>query len=358
VSGVSQKEFVTEPFCDDVDLMQERQADYRILSVPGAHAAIGQYLGETTPLRIIPQRTPQKPDLEFGWACLREVGRLHPGLEAEYRAFAEAKRVPLEDVLAHVSLNVTRGQIGQCSTVGYRRPDGGVLIGRNYDFRYRQQQRYLICTNPPGYAAHVGTNSGLVGGRYDGVNEFGVFVSLHTVLSDRIERIRPGVPFHLVVRIALETCRTAREAMTTIRLMPLFHSFNYFVADRDEMYVVESHGETIRVSGGRTGVLAVTNHYQHPDLQRLHGRRPLTHSRGRLARLREGPVAWDAGDLLRSIEAVMRDHSAHVCGHDDGAATLWSAVCDPASRRVAYSLGAPCRNPYFELPWPGGPSGA
>jgi hypothetical protein len=345
---------VTEPFCDEDNLTQEQQADYRIFIVPGSHAAIGRYLGQATPLRIIPQRTPEKPDPEFGWACLGEVGRLHPGLEAEFRGFAEAKQIPFEELLSHVSLNVTRGQIGQCSTVGYRGPDGRVLIGRNYDFRYRQQHRYLICTDPPGYAAHVGTNSGLVGGRYDGVNEFGVFVSLHTVMSEHPEHVRPGVPFHLVVRIVLETCRTAREAMNTIRLMPLFHTFNYFMADRDEMYVVESHAETVRVSGGRTDVLAVTNHYQHPDLQPLHGRRTLTHSRGRLLRLRQGPATWDSSDPLRSVQEVMSDHSAHVCGHDDGAATLWSVVCDPGSHRVAYALGAPCRNAYCTLPWPGG----
>jgi hypothetical protein len=344
---------VTELLGDGGDLIQELQADYRILDVPGAHEAIGHYLGGATPPRTIPRRTPDKPDPEFAWACLREVSRFHPGLEAEYRGFAAARQVPLEELLVHVSLNVTRGQIGQCSTVGYREPDGRLLIGRNYDFRYRQHQRYLIRTHPPGYAAHVGTNSGLIGGRYDGVNQHGVFASLHTVMSERLDRIRPGVPFHLVVRIVLETCRTAREAMHTIHLMPLFHSFNYFVADRDEAFVVECHAETVRVLGGRVDVLAVTNHFQHPALHAFHGRRALTHSRGRLARLQQMPAAWDAADPLRSIQAVMSDHGAHVCGHDDGAATLWSAVCDPGQCRVAYALGAPCRNEYREMPWPG-----
>ncbi len=344
---------MTARTCDEENLAQEERADYRIFTAPGAHAAIGRYLGRVTPLRTIPQRTPDKPDPDFGWACLREVSRIDPGLEAEYEGFAEAKQLPLAQLLSHVSLNVTRGQIGQCSTVGYRGSDGRVRIGRNYDFRHRQHHRYLIYTAPPGYAAHLGTNSGLIGGRYDGVNEFGVFVSLHTVMSEHPKCIRPGVPFHLVVRIALETCRTAREAMNTIRLMPLFHTFNYFMADRDEMYVVESHAGTVRVSGGRTDVLAVTNHYQHPDLQPFHGRRTLTHSRGRLLRLRRGPSTWDSSDPLQPIQEVMSDHSAHVCGHDDGAATLWSAVCDPGSRRVAYALGAPCRNAYCELAWPG-----
>ena len=333
------------------DLGQERAADYRILSAPGEHLAIGHYMGENTPLREIPRRGDVELDRDYAWACLRAVGRFHPQIEAEYRGFAQAKGIGFQELLPHVSLYVTNGQVGQCSTVGYRDGCGRIVVGRNYDFRYRQRLRYLVYTAPPGYAAHVGTNSGLVAGRYDGVNEYGLFVSLHTVLVERPDSVRPGVPFHLVVRIALETCRTAREAMHAIRNMPLFHSFNYFVADISEMYVVEGYPGRVEVIGGRADRLAATNHYQHPGLDELHGRRVLRHSRQRLSYLQREPLPGD-GDAFRGVQALMSDHTASICGHQDGAATLWSAVCSPAERRLAYALGAPCRNPYRPVPWP------
>ena len=344
---------MSDPVYDEANLHQEKQADYRVLNIRGEHHTIGQYLGQHTPLRTLPRRSPKAPDLDYAWACLRAVSRFHAGIEAEYRGFAETKGLPLSDLLPHISLNVTNGQVGQCSTFGYRGKAGQIVIGRNYDFRYRQQLRYLIHTAPPGYAALVGTNSGLIGGRYDGVNEHGLFVSLHTVMADRPEIVGPGVPFHLVVRIALETCRTAREAMDAIRLMPHVHSFNYFMADQHEMYVVEAHPEQVQVMGGRADILAATNHYEHPALQRLHGRRSLVHSRARLAYLSHPPQGW-ADDTYRTAQRLLSDHSVPVCGHQDGAATLWSAVCDPAERRVAYALGAPCRNPYQDMSWPGG----
>ena len=336
---------------DAVDLDQERTADYRILSVPGEHDAIGRYMGQHTPLRAIPHRGEAALDQDYAWACLKAISRIHPKIEAEYLGFAEAKGIGFEELLPHLSLYVTNGQVGQCSTLGYRDASGRIVVGRNYDFRYRQRLRYLVYTAPPGYAAHLGTNSGLVGGRYDGVNEYGLFVSLHTVMAERPESVRPGIPFHLVVRVALETCRTAREAMQAISHMPLFHSFNYFVADRSEMYVVEGHPEQVEVIGGRADRLAVTNHYQHPALQRLHGKRPFRHSRQRLAYLQREPLPADS-DAFCAMQGLMSDHTASICGHQDGAATLWSVVCSPAERRVAYALGAPCRNPYQSVPWP------
>lgn len=336
------------------DIEQELLADYRIFNLTGAHRAIGFSLGAQTPLRTIPKRGPREPDPDYAWACLRVIRQFHPGLEAELAGFAEAKGIPLEDLLPHISLNVTNGQVGQCSTLGYRTAKGQVVVGRNYDFRYQQQLRYLIHTAPPGYAAHVGTNSGLVAGRYDGVNEHGLFASLHTVMTDRPVAVSAGIPFHLVVRIVLETVASASEAVRLIRSMPLFHSFNYFVCDRQEMYLVEAHPTAVQVSGGRANTLAVTNHYQHPDLQILHGKRTLAHSRQRLAYLRhEADRRRGAADPVAAMQGIMRDHSSGICGHLDGAATLWSAVCMPEEQRVAYALGAPCRNEYRDFPWPG-----
>ena len=43
-------------------------------------------------------------------------------------------------------------------------------------------------------------------GRYDGVNDAGLFVCLHVVLADEPNIARPGVPFHLIPRILLEAC--------------------------------------------------------------------------------------------------------------------------------------------------------
>jgi len=53
-------------------------------------------------------------------------------------------------------------------------------------------------------------------------------------------------------------------------------------------------------------------------------------------------------------QKILTDHQTPICGHVDGLATFWSAIGDLTNQKVAYSLGAPCRNDYKEYPWPEG----
>jgi hypothetical protein len=61
----------------------------------------------------------------------------------------------------------------------------------------------------------------------------------------------------------------------------------------------------------------------------------------------EAAERWETGACM------LLDHDAPMCGHTDGVATLWSMIADLANHRLAYSLGAPCRNEYQDMPWPG-----
>jgi hypothetical protein len=59
------------------------------------------------------------------------------------------------------------------------------------------------------------------------------------------------------------------------------------------------------------------------------------------------PDGPDRPDRFRpQIELLMADHSIPVCGHTGTMSTLWSAVAQPARKRIAYCLGAPCENPF------------
>lgn len=337
----------------DKDLQQELEADYRMFDLAGSHHAIGRALGSQTELRKLREWGHRRPSKTFAEGCAAAVSRFHPGIMEEYAGFAAAHRVDPADLLPHVSLNLPYGEAGACSALVCRTSGGNLIAGRNYDFFYRQRMRHIVRLAPPGYYASIGTNSGLVGGRYEGVNEHGLFVSMHSIMANRPPAVRPGIAFHLVVRIALETCSTAKEAVRFLRGAPHIDSFNYTVADPAAMYVVEAYPQLTRVFEG-AGYLAVTNHYRDPNLRALQGRRDLSNSLRRLERLEaqataRGPESYS----LDWLAAVLCDHGPPLCGHRDGIATLWSSVLDLTDRRVYYSLGAPCRNRYQELLWPG-----
>jgi hypothetical protein len=199
-------------------------------------------------------------------------------------------------------------------------------------------------------------NDGLLGGRHEGVNETGLFVALTRAMTKPPTKVRPGVIFHLVPRILLETCATAGEAVMLAQEMPHLMSYCYLVADPREMFVVEAHPEAVRVMEPENGYIAVTNHYLHPDLHSLMESPIQENSERRLESVVEAlQREASADDPWEITKAILRDHETPLCGHTDGLATLWSMVADLTDQRVAYSLGAPCRNDFEEIPWPGTP---
>ena len=197
-----------------LDLQAEREADYRIVELRGEPALIGRchasYLQPVPP----PFRPwPWEANRDFLRACAAVVDEVAPWLWPELATFAE-----MAGLLPEQGLFVRAGALAHgCSAVVWRAPNGHVLAGRTYDFYIRMPTRHLLITEPVDGFRHLGMNGGLVGGRYDGVNEHGLFVALHKVMADRPERDVPGVPYHLLPRIALQRCVTATTRSSSRR---------------------------------------------------------------------------------------------------------------------------------------------
>ncbi len=377
--GVSVSEYSLDVVGDSTvidperDREQEAAADYAAYVVRGTHGHIGRRLGERYGT-FGPTAGEMHPDhADFARACRDAVARAYPALVEEIDGQAQASGRSVEDALWHYSLGVgaplaeTGGPGGaaettpaNCSSVGVMTADGPV-IARNYDFFYFETWRHLVTTQPQGALGHTGMWPGLLGGRYDGVNAAGVWVSIHGGGCRPPAKPAPGIAFHHLCRIALETCTTARQAVDLLRSAPHIASYNYFVADAHEMYVVEAHPEKTAVRTADNGVLVCTNHPMHADLAAMTETPILENSRRRAEFLQrgaaEGLSVAEPGDgqptaVAAWLKRLMRDHSVPVCGHVDGLATFWSAVCVPRRRLLEYSLGAPCRNGYEAASWP------
>ncbi len=369
---------------DDLEL--EKQADYRAYSLAGGHHEMGRQWAMITKGHEVQSLTPQEaaeaaqllglsvdafaalegaaqngkdepPALtpsQFAFAeeCLQVVCNFHPPLLDELQGCCQALGVGMDWALGVLTLGMDE-RPHNCSAFAWRTQEG-MVIGRNYDFFYWARTRHLIHAKPDIYYATVGMNDGLLGGRLEGVNERGLFVSLSRAITKPPTRARPGVIFHLVPRILLETCATAREAVMVANEMPHLTSYCYLVADPEEMFVVEAHPEVVRLREPKDGYIAVTNHYLHPELQGLMESPIQEHSQRRLATVVEAlKKASGDDDPLEAAKVMLRDHEAPLCGHTDGLATLWSMIANLTDQRLAYSLGAPCRNDYMGIPWPG-----
>lgn len=322
------------------DLEHEQQADYRIIELSGSPAAIADSMARQ--LRHLPsplRKWPWEDDGAFMSGCASILRETAPWLWDELATFAERLHMPPERGLFVRAGSLSHG----CSAVAWRASDGHVYAGRTYDFYVRIRTRHLLLTRPDTGYAHAGMNGGLAGGRYDGVNEHGVFVALHKVMADRPAELRPGVPYHLLPRLALQTCRTAKEAAELIEQLPQLASFNYTLADASGTLIgLECYpGRPVQRREAGT-VLAVTNHYTHPALVPLQGQRSTVDSRRRQAAL-EAVVLRD-GNPWQATLAAVADHDGGVCCHREFGATLWAGVFDLSTPAAAYSFGAPCRN--------------
>ncbi|HLY25020.1 MAG TPA: C45 family peptidase [Aggregatilineales bacterium] len=337
------------------------QPDMASFDLDGTHYDIGVRIGRASSPLVMPSWWPEPPPLDFALACAQTIGAAHAPLLEELYGYADGQAIEYETLLRVICRQRLGGPMrmpmvipeqGGCTSVAWRTPEGRVMVGRNYDFHNVQRVRQRIRLHPDGARPSVGMRGSVPGGRYDGVNDAGLFVSLHVVLSDRVEAPRPGLPFHLIPRILLETCATREEALREIMIMPHLHSFNYLIADLEGFCCVECHHERVRIVYPEDDVLAVGNFYRHPDMATLQKRRQQTVSRARVAYLeskawqRKAENAWDA------LQRALRDHEVGVCGHSGGHTTLWSCIADLSSKRIAYTSGAPCKDDYAPIPWP------
>ncbi len=339
--------------------------DYQTFDLAGPHYDLGLAQGRQTERFAVPAWWPEPPSLSFALDCARQVAELHPPLLDELHGYAEAQAIGYEDLLRGVCRRSMRLRAvmvaapgypeGGCSSFAVVAADGRVLAGRNYDFHSVQRVRQRLRLRPAVGRPSVGMRGSVPGGRYDGVNDRGLFISLHVALSDEPEALRPGLPFHWLPRLVLETCADTRAAVNLLTRVRHLHPFNYLVADAaGDLAVVEAHPEAVRVVERGGDFVAATNHYRHPALARFQRGRKLSHSQRRLDYLcgRRETLRRSSAAGLADVQAALADHPSNLCGHTGGHTTLWSLSADLTARRLAYARGAPCAAAFEPVAWP------
>jgi predicted choloylglycine hydrolase len=324
----------------DKNKQQEKSADYKTFIAEGSHYQIGKITAKYggAPLHI--GKDPSIAQLRYAKACRKILEYIYPEIIEEFQGYCEYYNLDEKELLMHYSLGVEGG----CSSVAIKTNDG-MYVARNYDFYYWENRRHLIYTKPNNGWKHIGMHEGLIGGRFDGMNEHGLFINFNGA-GPHPENTQVGISFHIIVRYLLEKFKTAKDARKALMSLPVKEPKSYLIADKEEAYVVEAHMDRKENRELNNNLLVMTNHFVHSEMKKYQDEWPNSKARYDMLVEQAKNLMKMENIELKSIKKIMADHEAPVCGHEDGLATFWSCIAKLNTLDIYYSLGAPCRNEY------------
>lgn len=272
--------------------------------------------------------------------------KLCPNINEEIKGFADYFSRSPEEIIYYSISHVSKGNCGHFAVLPQKTADKNLYVGRSYEWDDKDDKK-LLTIKADGVYNHLGFSL-LFFGRYDGINEEGLCVTMSNaipcIMSDE-----EGLRFWMVIRILLDKCKNVDEAIELIRLLPISSYCSLIIADKNnEVVLAEINNSTKtfkRISStSDEGYLCSTNHYTLPDMQHLVKNR-MKHSVDRyksiLSTLDVDIV--DKKALIKLLSTHMPNGLA--CHYySDGLGTLWSILYDVTNLKADICFGSPVVN--------------
>jgi predicted choloylglycine hydrolase len=240
--------------------------------------------------------------------------------------------------------------------------DHSILAGVNYDWYYDAEQWRELRKMAPGGAYRSLRVTHHWAGSPDGLNEKGLGIFL-SVLPPH-ERARPGLVWHLITDLVLDSCQDVDDAWDLIRSVPQLDAFNYLLVDaQGRAAVAEALPAGVTRREASEGFLLATNHLPgrevSPSQLSPAGARRQRKSLARYARATELLRAAGQHVQEETVKALLREHEAPICrgnhhplpgdtSFDNVFGTIWSLIVRPTTRRMLVAWGHPCGSEYNE----------
>lgn len=282
-----------------------------------------------------------------------------PGINEELEGFAAALGVESAQVAYRAISTKLQSQCSHIALLPGITRDKHILMGRSYEWGDEDDFR-LVTTRIKGKASHLGF-SAIQFGRYDGMNEYGLGVTMSAGVP-RVDPQSDGLRFWAVIRTLLDCCKTVDEALKMLDDMPMSLNCNLIMADRTgeaalaEIACQNRAVKRINSASADQYVLA-TNQYTLPEMLPYDANR-MRQSVDRYLAIRR---AVEASAPQVSHETIRKVLSAKVpegvCCHyyKDWLGTLWSMIFDITDGTVEICFGSPQVNPWRKFDLTGAP---
>ena len=196
-----------------------------------------------------------------------------PNTLAEMKGIAAGSGLPYEDILLlNVHYEVQAKTHQRCTVIGLPRTPDGPLIGKTDDVVQdeRELETFFRVQPEAGYACIYYAIAGTLWA-VGGVNEAGLAQAMTGLVPGRAQSAN-GIPSCILLRLVLEQCGTAEEAVALSESKPLLwwgHTLTVADASSDEVVVIEDYPTTVGIRRSRDEPLVQTNHCLVPDTNSL-----------------------------------------------------------------------------------------
>ena len=297
----------------------------------------------------------------FALKLVPAIEAYSPMLVEEMRGLAQGSEVEFADIVALNARTEIMYGLGstECTSLGVLSEftqAGHTMIGENWDWKALVAERTAVLglEQPGNPKVVVFTEAGFVG--KIGLNDAGIGVCAN-LLGSAHDKGQIGVPFHVILRSVL-SAPNLHKAIQAVTLAQRGSSGNYLIGARGgEIIDIEATPEAFDVILPQDGIIAHSNHFLSPDLQRVDTHRAkstLTFIRHERARRL---IARDSGQIrAESFMRVFRDHFSFpsaICRHEDPAQpaterTLSGAsiIMDLDDGEMLVAAGPPCEHEY------------
>lgn len=336
-----------------------KDAIFRHITLKGTSYEIGRKEAE-----ILQKYYPEEPEFYFNgneWIkpaskesikkTLKLFEQFCPNINEEIKGFADYFGRSVEEVIYNSFSCVSKGNCSQFAVLPQKSADKKIYVGRSYEWSEDDDKR-LISVKADGLYGHMGFSL-LMFGRYDGINEKGLCVTMTNgipcVMSEE-----EGLCFWAVIRILLDRCKDVDEAIELLKTIPISSYCILLITDKKGQSVLAEICNDVRSykrisSTSAEGYLCSTNHYTLPEMQQL----VMNRMQQSLDRYNAIRVCLDAGtvdkETLRSILSTKMPNGLACHYYHDGLGTLWSVLYDPADIRADICFGSPVVNKWYSF---------
>jgi predicted choloylglycine hydrolase len=296
-------------------------------------------------LSEIVKLTPEK--LEFGQRCIDVCKDVYPEAIEEMRGLSDGLELSYNAFAAWIFCIYCYEYKHGCTCFAIK-DDSHIIFGRNSDFfiEIRGVCESALYLPDTGYR-FIGNSTAMVQ-MEDGYNEHGLAIGL-TFIPPKI--IKPGLNAGMLLRYILEKCRTVKEALEALYLLPVSSAQTFTMIDKaGEMAVVECNSEKIVVIGRQENenYLVSTNQFVSPEMQRYEILSFLD-SRERYAVARQA-LNINESYSCELAQNILGGKYGFMCQYERkfGFDTLWSTVYDLNNDRIFRAEGNPSKARFKE----------